>query len=167
MSASFLAGLPSAGPPPVHLHTGHPTPWSEGCVIRIESEKAGEWIANAQEGWGYAKGIYEWPNARLIVLIANGACYLISPDSPGNWRFIDSLAIECAFAPDGQLAIVSTYTDLIALTTSGECKWQRCIAVDGVQIDGIADGMVSGKACLDPPDHWQSFRVLLADGADA
>src|SRR5436190_23886434 len=95
MHAAFEPGLPGTGPLPIHLHQGRPTPWSEGVVIRVTPDCGDEWIANLQSGYGYATKIIYWELAKSIVVIVGGAIYLIFPDDPQRWRFIDDLGIDC------------------------------------------------------------------------
>jgi hypothetical protein len=48
---------------------------------------------------------------------------------------------------------------------SGEVEWENPhVAVDGITIGHIQDGMIQGDVEMDPPGGWVSFRVDLATG---
>jgi len=167
MIASIEPGLPGTGPLPVHLHTGRPTPWSEGCVVRFTLRSGDAWIGNLQTGYGYATKIAEWPEANAVVVIAKGAVYFVRPDQPNKWTFIDLLGTDCLIAPTRDLAFLTTYTDVVAVSVAGTERWRRSVAVDGVEITDIRNGLVHGYAGIDPPDQWHPFVLELATGMDA
>ena len=167
MIATLEAGLPGIGPLPVHLHTGKPTPWSEGCVVRVTPRSGHPWIGNLQTGYGYATTIVEWPEADAVIVIAKGAVYFVRPDQPDKWEFIDLLGIDCVITQSRDLALITTYTDVIAITSNGSEQWRRSVAVDGVVINDIRNGLIHGSAGIDPPDEWHTFVMQLATGIDA
>jgi hypothetical protein len=166
MNATFEAGLPGTGPLPVHLHTGRPTPWSEGCVVRSSPDSAPSWIGNLQPGYGYAMKIILWDDANAFIVIAKGASYFVRPDNPDNWRFLDLLGIDCVLSPSRDVALLATYTDVIAISTKGVELWRRTVAVDGVTSLHIESELIYGRAAVDSPDDWRSFVLRLDDGTD-
>ncbi len=134
MIATIEAGLPGTGPLPVHLHTGKPTSWSEGCVVRFTARSGDQWIGNLQTGYGYATKVMQWPEADAVIVIAKGAVYFVRPNHTDQWKFIDLLGIDCVIAPSRDLALISTYTDVVAISSDGSELWRRSVAVDGVEI---------------------------------
>ena len=167
MIAWIESGLPGTGPLPVHLHTGKPTPWSEGCVVRFVPRSGDSWIGNLQTGFGYATRIVDWPEANAVIVIAKGAVYCVRPNQPDGWTFIDLLGVDCVIAPTRDVALISTYTDVVAVSPDGIERWRRSVAVDGVQITKIQDGLVCGNGGIDPPNEWHSFVLDLETGIDA
>lgn len=167
MHATIEPGLPGTGPLPVHLHTGHPTPWSEGTVVRFEPDDGASWIGNLQSGDCGATKVEPWPAADAMVVIAKGAAYFVRPRDPENWRFVGSVGIDCRLTPDQRLAILTTYSDLIALAQDGSENWSRRVAIDGVEILEMDNGLILGAAAIDPLDEWYPFAVSLHDGLDA
>jgi hypothetical protein len=143
---------------------GHPTPWAEGCVVRIETTGGKYWIANLQPDHGYASKIVDWNAANAIIVIAKGACYLLYPDIPDKWTFIDNPAIDCKLTPKQDMAIISTYSSVIAISPNGRQLWKRRIAIDGIEIMNISDELITGNACIDPTDDWQPFTLSAVDG---
>lgn len=167
MRAQFEPGLPGTGPFPVHMHQGHPTPWSEGVVVRVFPDRAHEWIANLQGSHGYATKIVSWPRAGAIWVVINGGVYLLYAEEPARWRYYADLGIDCRVLNDHELALLTTYYDLIAIRPSGEIAWARSLAIDGVEIVEVRDGKIIGLACVDPPDDWKEFTLRISDGTDA
>lgn len=167
MIATIEAGLPGTGPLPIHLHTGKPTPWSEGCVVRFTARSGDSWIGNLQTGYGYATKIVEWPEANAVVVIAMGAVYFVRPDRSDEWKFIDLLGSECVIVPAGDLALIAMCTDVVAILRDGAEVWRRSVAVDGVEITGVGNGLVHGNAGIDSPDEWYPFVLELETGIDA
>jgi hypothetical protein len=125
------------------------------------------WVGNLQPGYGYATRIVPWEDAGAIIVIARGATYFVRPDAPEAWQFIDLLGIDCVLAPSRDMAILATYNDVVAIAANGLERWRRSVAVDGVEIQRIDNGVVHGLAGIDPPDEWLPFAILLADGTDA
>ncbi|QDT76600.1 hypothetical protein Mal35_00190 [Gimesia maris] len=166
MKATIEPGLPGTGPVPVHLHTGNPTSWTEGCVVRFRSDSGNEWIGNLQTGYGYATRIIEWNAANAIFVIARGAAYFIRPDHPESWICIDELGSDCNISPDEKIALLTTYTEIVAITMNGTELWRRDIAIDGVEVTQIEEALIYGRACMDPPDMWVPFILDLNTGLD-
>jgi hypothetical protein len=61
--------------------------------------------------------------------------------------------------------LVTSGTALFSLTTTGTLIWcARGLAVDGVQVSDVRDGLIFGSAELDPPGGWQPFVLSLSTG---
>jgi hypothetical protein len=91
----------------------------------------------------------------------------VRPDRRSDWKCLDSLGIDCIVAPTRDLAILSTYTDVVAVSADGSERWRRSAAADGVLISSVEGGLVRGSAELDPPGGWRSFAIEAATGRDA
>lgn len=61
--------------------------------------------------------------------------------------------------------LVASGTALFNLTATGELLWcTRDLAVDGVQVSDVRDGLIFGSAELDPPGGWKPFVLNLITG---
>lgn len=61
--------------------------------------------------------------------------------------------------------LVVSGTALFSLTGTGELLWcARGLAVDGVLVSDVHDGLIFGSAELDPPGGWQPFVLNLITG---
>jgi hypothetical protein len=69
-------------------------------------------------------------------------------------------------APSSMFGVlVASGTELFNLTNTGALKWcARDLAVDGVQVSDVRDGLIFGSAELDPPGGWQPFVLNLITG---
>src|SRR4051812_43629163 len=83
-----LAGLPGEGPVPLHFHIGHPTPWTEGIVIRFFYEDGTDWVGNFQGHW--SRQIVLWSEADAIVVLAMHNLYLLDARSPEHYITVPS-----------------------------------------------------------------------------
>ena len=120
-----------------------------------------EWIANLQTGSGYATKLIDWHDADATVVIVKGATYFVRQHTPNEWQYLDLPGIDCTVAQAGDLAILATYTDVVAVLADGHEKWRRRVAIDGVEIQSIGNGLVCGAAGIDPPGEWQPFTLCL------
>jgi hypothetical protein len=61
--------------------------------------------------------------------------------------------------------LVASGTALFSLTNTGILIWcTRDLAVDGVRVSDVRDGLIFGSAELDPPGGWQPFVLDLITG---
>lgn len=124
------------------------------------------WIGNLQLGWGYANEIIKWQAANAFIVIAKGATYFVNPDNPVDWRCLDLTGIDCIISPTEDVALLATYTDVVAISNRGSELWRRTVAVDGVLSLEIENEEIHGQAGMDPPDEWRRFSIRLLDGMD-
>jgi len=65
----------------------------------------------------------------------------------------------------GDRLLVATATELICFGEDADLIWKRSnLAIDGVIVDGIGDGVIEGQGEWDPPGGWRTFRLLLSTG---
>jgi hypothetical protein len=61
--------------------------------------------------------------------------------------------------------LVASGTALFSLTNAGTLIWcARDLAVDGVQVSDVRDGLIFGSAELEPPGGWKLFVLDLITG---
>jgi len=166
MEVILEPGLYGTGPRPIHLHRGNPTPWSEGCVFRIVSDTSESWLANAQTGFGYATSATIWEEAKSVILFAMGATYFVNPEIPDAWKHLSDTGTTGVISPEGRMVLICTYFDVVAIDPKGNELWRRAVAIDGVEILNIENGLIYGNACINPPDDWQPFTLRLDDGME-
>ena len=83
-----LPGLPGEGPEPRHFHTGHPTPWAEGLVIRFWNEDGTEWVGNFQ---GHrSREIVLWREADAVVVLVMDNLYVVDAHNPEHYITVPS-----------------------------------------------------------------------------
>ena len=68
----------------------------------------------------------------------------------------------------GDHLLVASASELMCFDPEGKLRWRRGkLGIDGVLVDGVRDGVVTGSGEWDPPGGWQDFRVSLTTGEDA
>src|SRR5258708_2157304 len=82
----ILRGLPGDGPVPKYFHLGHPTPWTEGLVVRFWNADGTEWVGNFQNSRSGGCEILTWPEANAIIIKTSGPftfdLYLVDAGNP-------------------------------------------------------------------------------------
>lgn len=152
---------------PRHYAHGVPTPWKEGFVVRFSDEYGQSWIGNFQQGGSYYSTAVLWPEADKVIVIAKGACYLLSAADPADFRVEQTTATGYLFSKDRQALFVADYTDVYAYGRRGEILWKReYLGIDGVSLEKADLQVVSGRACSNPPDEWYDFRISPETGKD-
>ena len=70
------------------------------------------------------------------------------------------------FRPAGDdLLLILSGSGLVCLGPDGVPLWRRDdLALDGVEIMGVTDGVIYGAGQVDPPDGWQPFALDLKIG---
>jgi hypothetical protein len=64
--------------------------------------------------------------------------------------------------------LVASGNGIICLDTEGQIAWENHgLAIDGVVIHEVADGIIVGDGEHDPPGGWVPFRIRLDDGTTA
>ena len=121
-----LPGLPGEGPLPLHFHTGHPTPWAEGIVIRFRNEDGTEWVGNFQSRSGGAEAIL-WPEANAVAVIAGGDFYLIDAKDPDSYTTLGSqcIASEVVLNEHRNVLVVAEGYGLHAFDTNRNRIWLK------------------------------------------
>ena len=163
-----LNGLPGEGPPPKHFHLGHPTPWSEGVVIRFWNEDGTEWVGNFQGGIYGLDTSFDWAEADFVVVFANGACYFIHTNEPNRWVVNGTNAVYALFDEQGSLLIVAYEGgDLIAFERNGLKRWvRRSFGALGVVLKSCEGGVVTAEVETDYEDSWRTAQIKTIDGSD-
>jgi hypothetical protein len=68
--------------------------------------------------------------------------------------------------PSDNYLLVASAERLLRIEKDGKVRWQSdVLGIDGVVVDGVADGLISGRGEWDPPGGWRTFQVDLDSGA--
>lgn len=162
-----INGLPGDGPAPMHFHCGHPTPWSEGFVVKFLSADRSAWIGNFQRGIVGFNTVVDWPEAKLVVVIANGACYFVPTTDPATYRTHRLDSVQALLFDSGRdLLLVADYGGVTAYRRDRTIAWQQ----EGLGLPGIAfisctDGVLAIKVEFEMGEPWESITLAVSDGA--
>lgn len=66
-------------------------------------------------------------------------------------------------APD--YCLVTSESELVRLGSHGRVIWRANLAIDGVDVHSVNNGVVSGEAVMDPPEGIEHFKLDFETGA--
>lgn len=163
----------------VSFQTNLEGPWRSMNPIRVGRVPVGEpepnrWVTVERDGNPVARidvySEHDGPFTELIVwgrFVVLGFAQAVHLIAPHNQQ---TSSLECdgyfghLYPLDDRLLIASA-SALVCLDHQGQIIWQReQLGLDGVVVEGVEGGMVTGKGEWDPPDGWRPFRLLLATG---
>ena len=141
---------------------GHGTPSSYLLIARDDQPESRVDLFRSDEELHVHTAAAEL-GGRVIIGFGH-ALYFLEPSS--HQTQIHRLgSYFCGFYPAGEGLLVAYCDGLLSFRQDGTVAWQNSVlAVDGVQVTEIKDGIVTGLAEWDPPGGWQPFRVDLASG---
>lgn len=110
----------------------------------------------------FATEVIEWNG--WVAAGFGSRVYLVDPDT----RVTHALRLPFYFdrfvAGEHWLLAVSG-AGITRIASDGGVEWENpSVAVDGVNVHDVEDGVISGSAELDPPGNWHPFRLDLATG---
>ncbi len=162
-----LQGLPSDGPLPKHFHSGHPTPWAEGFVVRFWNDDGTEWVGNFQGQWG-VESVFDLPESTVLIVIADGACYFLPKSDPERYTCHGHGVTSALVDEEGTLLILAYRGgDLVAYGRDGTRVWVRdSFAVVGIELKSCTDGIVTVDIEYDYEGSWRTVQIRAEDGTD-
>jgi hypothetical protein len=139
----ILKGLPGEGPVPKYFHLGHPTPWSEGLVVRFWDADGTEWVGNFQNSRIGSAQIVPWPEANVVGVKTSGHfsfdLYLIHAGNPADYSSHIYLT-GIMFNEDRSMLFVSDGIRIIGYRTDRKLAWVR---------EGLGGYDLEMKSCVD------------------
>jgi hypothetical protein len=126
-------------------------------ALRLElrgSHRAERWFRAEATSWnghiavGFAQRVYVvHPSGSAACCVELDACF-------------------DAFRPEGDRLLVVSGQDITCLDERGAILWRsEPLGIDGVVIQSVDNGLISGDGEWDPPGGWRPFVISLADGA--
>lgn len=93
----------------------------------------------------------------------------ITAEDAGDWhdaeRFVSCGPAGANASVVAAVGIRLGASESLRFDGRGRLLWRRSeLAVDGVIVRGVQDGLVFGDAEWDPPDGWEPFRLHLDSG---
>jgi hypothetical protein len=106
--------------------------------------------------------VIQW--IRFVVIGLHDAVHVVDP-ATRETRTIGCDGYFGDFETHEDRLFITSASELICVGGTGEIVW-RCgnLAIDGVVVDRIEDGVVIGRGEWDPPGGWQPFHVSLDSG---
>jgi len=141
----ILPGLPGEEVIPKYFHVRHPTPWTEGLVVRFRRSNGSDWVGNFQGRRDRKAKIIVWREANSVVVITDGNLYIVDADNPANYVAGDpQLLVGHVMLDDkGRALFVAASTIILAFGCDRTLLWTSS-GVGGydAQFHTIANGVL-------------------------
>jgi len=138
-------------------------------LLEISTESGHWWLAVVRTPRpalrAAATAVHSTPSPTLLCAVVAGEALTIDVERPGEHEWLATGGPVTAVkpvVPEG-LLLLATPWSITALGPSGE-RWQTArLAVDGLRLDEVADGVLAGVADPDDIEPWD-FAVDLGTG---
>lgn len=102
--------------------------------------------------------------SQMLVIGFGHRCYVLNPEEAAATE-IDLGGYFCQLWPLPNALLISSQNTLLCLASDGETAWtSQRLAVDGVVISKVQDGLVHCQGQTNPPDGWSDYTIDLASG---
>lgn len=159
----ILNSLPAYGPMYISVtHIDEPF-YSEGFVVRFYKSDGTNWVANFQLGWTNFSKVFDFPEHKLVIVVAGGQGYVMSPENVTP-KSTFGLTISNAHQTDNRSLVFVTNVNIMVLdNANGEFWHSERISWDGIKIVKLLDNIIYGLA-YDPTNsiqEWSEFSINL------
>jgi|SRR5579859_488699 len=163
----ILLGLPGDGPLCKYFHVGHPTPWSEGLVVRFSCCDGSEWVGNFQGLQDWSTKVLLWPEADSVVVIAMDNFYLVDTQNPDSYVTLDSqlLVDDVTLDNEHTILFVLASTTVLAFGRDRRLLWrQNALGGYDAQFHTCADGVLALEVEEELGGERKIVRLSCKDG---
>jgi len=163
-----LPGLPGSGPSPFHFHLGHPSPWTEGFVVRFWKADGNEWVGNFQGKAGLEHKSFALAGGNSVVVLAMDNFYLVDANIPGNYVTIDSqwLVDDVMLDDERKMLFVAASTSIFAFGRDRGRLWtQLRLGGFDAQLTECADGVLRVEVEEELGGARKTVQLSAKDGA--
>jgi hypothetical protein len=159
----ILNGLPAYGPMYIPISPSGEPFYSEGFVVELYKQDGSTWIANFSKGWTNFSKVFGFPQKNIVVVFANGTCYVMNPESETP-KLNFGVTIDNVLQTENGSLICSDNTNITILDNeTGELWRSDRISWDGIKDLHIKNNFVIGVS-YDPTaesDEWTEFSIDL------
>lgn len=163
----ILKGLPGDGPIPKYFHLGHPTPWSEGLVVKFSHADGTSWAGNFQRSaYSRRTEVLLWPEADSVIVIASGAFYLIDASNPDKYSTV-RLVTQALLDPQRTMLFVAETLRISAFDRNRRVAWVRQRAGEyHPELTSCVGGILTVEVEVEMGEPGKIVRVSAADGTN-
>ena len=164
----ILDGLPTYGDMAIPITYNNEILVSEGYVVKFYKDNGTDWIANFQLGWIKSCQVIANKYTNIIIVIADGAGYIMNPNKTEPIRILDYSIYEIIQMDSGSFIIASD-SGIMILDKNGELEWEsEYQSWDGIKDLKLNENILTGYAYdifayeeLDENSAWIKFTVNL------
>ncbi|MCC6180632.1 MAG: hypothetical protein IT237_02230 [Bacteroidia bacterium] len=159
----ILDGLPAYGPMYIPISSKGESFYSEGFVVRFYKQDGSTWVANFSKGWTNFSKVFGFTKQNLVVVFANGTCYVMTPESETP-KLSFGVTINNVLQTENGSLICSDDTNITILDNETGELWRS----DRISWDGIKDLQIKNNTVVgvsyDPTvdgEEWSEFSIDL------
>jgi hypothetical protein len=166
MDASIIPGLPPYGSPAIPIPEAWGESAREGVVVRFTVPGLSPWTGNFKPGISGATALVRHPNSTDFVVLANGAGYVVTPES--REYVVLGAAINRYWQLEAPERLLFDHEGLsLQLLDRTGIRWRtRRFSWDGLAEVVVSRERVTGLAYSPTAedDEWLPFEVDLKTG---
>jgi hypothetical protein len=100
------------------------------------------------------------------LVVCRGLGYVVRADDPDDWMVIREVLpiIYVDEAPQESLVILADYVAITAYSATGHAWTSKRLSYDGLKVESLREGVISGRGWSAPLDRWVPFEVDLKTG---
>ena len=115
----ILDSLPTYGPMYIPISEYNDKYYSEGFLVRFQTDHGTFWVGNFEPGWTGLNAVYDFDHQTYILVIAGRTCYLMNPNDIKPISIIGCDYQSVVKTLEGRL-ILQDSTHLSVFESSGE-----------------------------------------------
>jgi hypothetical protein len=124
----------------------NPKDYSKDYVVRVMPNNGPKWVGNFHGiDKHYFSGVLPWLNINYLCVVSRGIAYVVRADDPDVYEELSIVPIIDAHRiVDPLIMIFATYSDISAFGESGLLWTTHKLAMDGIEIKKISNGVLYG-----------------------
>jgi len=140
-----LPGLPATGPITLSFRPDGRPFHSEGLVVRFFPVAGAPWTGNFYPAFGRLNAVFDHPNQRHIVVIAQGQAYVVEPELKIVEESFGADLCEAVAVLEPSALVLAGYTSLEVITPDERWCSPR-VSWDGIWDLSVLGSIVSGTS---------------------
>jgi hypothetical protein len=142
----------------------NPISYSKGYVVQVVPQNGDEWIGNFKGiDKQYFSGVFVWPAATHICVIARGSAYVIQADNPDIYEELSIVpVIDAHSIVEQRIIVFCTFWEISAFGEKDRLWTTQNLARDGIEINKIENGFIYGVS--KSYDKDLPFKIDLKTG---
>jgi hypothetical protein len=142
--------------------------WVKGTSVRVEPQGAGPWMGHFLAGRESPNAVTlacDHPDEQHLVVVSDGAGYIVSAASPKDWREIPLRPIMgYCVARDRGVLVLFDYVRLIGIARDGATWHTPSLSWDGLRNVQCSGGKVTGQGWDAANSKFVGFEVDVISG---